>query len=254
VSHYAHVRAALEAGKDVYVEKPLALSVEDGRSLVALAAKTNRILMVGHLLRYHPGILKLKTLVDGGELGKIQYVYSNRLNLGMFRTEENILWSFAPHDISVLLHLLGERPCEVEARGGSYLHPERADVTVTTLRFPSGVTGHIFVSWLHPYKEQKFIVVGDQGMAVFDDVAKENKLTIYRHAVEWKDRLPVARRENAEDVPFRPEEPLREECQHFLRCVATRERPWTDGEEGLAVLEVLAACQQSLDTRRASNR
>jgi UDP-2-acetamido-3-amino-2,3-dideoxy-glucuronate N-acetyltransferase len=246
-AHSEHVRAAIEAGKDVFVEKPLALSLSEGRVLVALAEKSNRILMVGHLLRYHPGILKLKELVDGGHLGKIQYVYSNRLNLGMFRTEENILWSFAPHDISVILHLLEERPCRVQAQGGNYLHPERADVTVTSLQFPSGVTGHIFVSWLHPYKEQKLVVVGDRGMAVFDDVAKERKLTIYRHAVEWKGRVPVPRREDGEDVPFPAEEPLRAECSHFLKCLATRERPWTDGAEGLAVLEVLEACQQSLD-------
>lgn len=246
-SHFRCARQALLAGKDVFVEKPLALAVEEGRSLVALAEKVNRILMVGHLLRYHPGILKLKELVDAGLLGKIQYVYSNRLNLGMFRTEENILWSFAPHDISVILYLLTERPSQVEARGGSYLHPERADVTVTTLRFPSGVTGHIFVSWLHPYKEQKLVVVGDRGMAVFDDVVKDRKLTIYRHAVEWKERVPVPRRQDGEDVPFLPDEPLRAECQHFLECIATRKRPRTDGEEGLAVLEVLATCQRTLD-------
>ena len=249
VAHSYLAREALSASKDVFVEKPLALTVEEGRALVALAENSQRVLMVGHLLRYHPAILKLKALVAGGEQGKLQYVCSNRLNLGKIRTEENILWSFAPHDISVLLYLLGERPCKVGSHGGSYLHPERADVTVTTLRFPSGVTGHIFVSWLHPYKEQKLIVVGDRGMAVFDDVAKERKLTLYRHAVEWKERVPVPRREDGEDIPFPDEEPLRAECQHFLTCLATRRRPWTDGEEGLAVLEVLEACQRSLDDK-----
>ncbi len=248
-THYDHAREALEAGKDVFVEKPLALTADDGRSLIALAQERSRILMVGHLLRYHPAILKLKELVDSGALGKILHVYSNRLNLGVFRTEENILWSFAPHDISVILHLLGERPNRIQAQAGSYLHPERADVTVTTLRFPSGVTGHIFVSWLHPYKEQKLVVVGDRGMAVFDDVAKERKLTLYSHAVEWVDRVPVPRRDEGRDVPFPPEEPLRQECQHFLDCVASRQRPRTDGAEGLAVLEVLEASQQSMDRR-----
>jgi UDP-2-acetamido-3-amino-2,3-dideoxy-glucuronate N-acetyltransferase len=253
-SHTEQVRAALEAGKDVFVEKPLALTVSDGRELVALADKANRILMVGHLLRYHPGILKLKELIDGGQLGKIQYVYSNRLNLGRFRTEENILWSFAPHDISVVLYLLGERPSGVQAQGGSYLHPERADVTVTTLRFPSGVTGHIFVSWLHPYKEQKLVVVGDRGMAVFDDVAPERKLTVFNHAVEWKARIPVPRQENGRDAPIATDEPLQAECRHFLECIATRKRPRTDGEEGLAVLEVLDACQRSLDGKGGTNK
>ena len=245
--HAVQARRALEAGKDVFVEKPLALHVEEARSLIGLAEQRGRILMVGHLLRYHPAVHKLKELVDGGNLGKIQYIYSNRLNLGKFRTEENILWSFAPHDISVILHLLGERPTAVHAHGANYLHPSLADVTVTVLRFPSGVTGHIFVSWLHPYKEQKLIVVGDRGMAVFDDVVKERKLTLYQHSVEWVDRVPVPRREEAKEIPFSAEEPLRLECQHFLDCVATRQRPWTDGAEGLAVLEVLAACQRSLD-------
>ncbi len=248
-THYDHARAALEAGKDVFVEKPMALRLDDGRTLIALAQANQRILMVGHLLRYHPAVLKLKELVQDGALGKILHVYSNRLNLGAFRTEENILWSFAPHDISVILHLLGERPNRIQAQAGSYLHPERADVTVTTLRFPSGVTGHIFVSWLHPYKEQKLVVVGDRGMAVFDDVAKQRKLSLYSHTVEWVARVPVPRRDEGREVPFPPEEPLRLECQHFLDCVATRRQPWTDGAEGLAVLEVLDACQQCMDGR-----
>jgi len=246
--HYPHARQALEAGKDVFVEKPLALEVQEARFLSELADRESRILMVGHVLRYHPGILKLKELVDGGTLGRIQYIYSNRLNLGRFRTEENILWSFAPHDISVILSLLGERPNAVHAHGASYLHPDRPDVTVTTLRFPSGVTGHIFVSWLHPYKEQRLVVVGDRGMAVFDDVAKEHKLTVFNHSVEWVDRIPVPHRVDGRPVPFSEEEPLLAECRHFLDCVTTRRRPLTDGAEGIAVLEVLTACQHSLSS------
>lgn len=246
--HYPQARQALEARKDVFVEKPLALGVQEARLLNELADRERRILMVGHVLRYHPGILKLKELVDAGALGRIQYIYSNRLNLGRFRTEENILWSFAPHDISVILSLLGERPNSVHAHGASYLHPDRADVTVTTLRFPSGVTGHIFVSWLHPYKEQRLIVVGDRGMAVFDDVAKEHKLTLFNHSVEWVDRIPVPHREEGRPVPFSEEEPLLAECRHFLDCVTTRRRPLTDGAEGLSVLEVLTACQHSLSS------
>ena len=169
-SHYALAKEALLAGKDVLVEKPLALKVAEGRDLVELAEKKLRILMVGHLLRYHPAVSKLKELIDEGKLGKLCYIYSNRLNLGRFRTEENILWSFAPHDISAMLYLLGERPTQVFAQGGSYLSQGIPDVTVTMFEFQSGVRGHIFVSWLHPYKEQKFVVVGDRQMAVFDDV------------------------------------------------------------------------------------
>ena len=250
-SHYALAKEALLAGKDVFVEKPLALRVSEGRELVELADKQHRILMVGHLLRYHPAVAKLKSLIAEGRLGKLHYIYSNRLNLGQFRTEENILWSFAPHDISAILYLLEERPVAVAAQGGSYLNHGIPDVTVTTLQFRSGVQGHVFVSWLHPYKEQKLIVVGDHGMAVFDDVEPERKLVLCNHTVDWVGRLPVPRMKEAQPVPFPNEEPLRAECQHFLDCIETRRRPVTDGEEGLRVLEILAACQESLDRNGA---
>ncbi|MFQ5992936.1 MAG: Gfo/Idh/MocA family oxidoreductase [Nitrospiraceae bacterium] len=250
-SHYALAKEALLAGKDVFVEKPLAMKVSEGRDLVELADKKGRILMVGHLLRYHPAVVKLKALIDEGKLGKLYYVYSNRLNLGRFRTEENILWSFAPHDISAILYLLGERPTQVCAQGGSYLNHGIPDVTVTTLEFQSGVKGHIFVSWLHPYKEQKFVIGGDRRMVVFDDVEPERKLVLLNQSVEWVDRLPVPRMEEAEVVSFSREEPLRAECRHFVECIATRRRPDTDGEEGVRVLEILEACQQSLDRKAA---
>jgi UDP-2-acetamido-3-amino-2,3-dideoxy-glucuronate N-acetyltransferase len=188
-------------------------------------------------------------LIDEGKLGKLHYIYSNRLNLGRFRTEENILWSFAPHDISAMLYLLGERPTQVFAQGGSYLNQGVPDVTVTMFEFQGGVRGHIFVSWLHPYKEQKLVVVGDRQMAVFDDVDTDRKLVLFSHAVEWVGRMPVARMEHGEPVPFPQEEPLRAECRHFLECIASRKRPDTDGEEGLQVLEVLEACQESLDRK-----
>ncbi|MBI3013903.1 MAG: Gfo/Idh/MocA family oxidoreductase [Candidatus Tectomicrobia bacterium] len=245
--HYEMARQALVAGKDVFVEKPLSLKVAEGRALVDLAKEKGLILMVGHVLRYHPAVLKLKEMVSRGDLGKIQYVYSNRLNLGRFRNEENILWSFAPHDIAVILYLLGEVPVAVSANGGNYLHRDIADVTVTTMSFKSGVRAHIFVSWLHPYKEQKLVLVGDRQMAVFDDVAPREKLLLFNHKIEWVDRIPVPRREDAQIVPVEEAEPLRAECEHFLGCVETRSRPLTDGESGLQVLEVLAAAQSSLE-------
>jgi predicted dehydrogenase len=167
--HYELARRALEAGKDVFVEKPLALTAKEGEALVELAEKQERILMVGHLLEYHPATEALRALVAKGELGKIQYVYSNRLNLGRIRTEENALWSFAPHDVHVMLRLLGEAPVEVACQGGSYLSHQLADVTMSMMTFASGVRGHIFVSWLHPFKEQKLVIIGDRAMAVFDD-------------------------------------------------------------------------------------
>lgn len=247
VAHYQIAKAALLAGKDVFVEKPLALEEAEGRELVALAAQHGRILMVGHILQYHPAIRKLKELLDAGELGQIQYLYSNRLNIGKIRAEENILWSFAPHDISVILLLLGEMPEQVSVHGAPYLQQNVADVTMTTLAFPRGVKGHIFVSWLHPFKEQMLVVVGDKKMAVFDDVSKDQKLMLYPHRIDWIERLPVARKAEGEAVPLAMMEPLKEECAHFLDCVRRRTQPRTDGEEGLRVLRVLQACQSSLD-------
>lgn len=245
--HARMVREALMAGKDVFVEKPLALDVASAQDLVRLARDKGRILMVGHLLWYHNAVLKLKALIDSGELGQIRYVYSNRLNMGKIRREENILWSFAPHDISVILGLLGEMPDHVVAQGANYLHPKIADVTVSGLSFPSGVKAHIFVSWLHPFKEQKLIVVGDRKMAVFDDLQKDEKLVLYPHSIEWKDQVPVANKANAQPVPVEWVEPLRAECQHFLECVLRRERPRTDGAEALGVLSVLQQCQKALE-------
>jgi UDP-2-acetamido-3-amino-2,3-dideoxy-glucuronate N-acetyltransferase len=246
-THAGLVRRALEAGKDVLVEKPLCLHPAEARSLVALADERERVLMVGHLLWYHPAVLKLKELVAAGELGRIQYIYSNRLNLGRIRREENILWSFAPHDISVILGLVGEEPEEVTARGGNYLHEGIADVTVSMLRFPSGVRGHLFVSWLHPFKEQKLVVGGDRRMAVFDDtLPPDEKLVLYPHAIEWKDGIPVARKAEGDAVPLDWVEPLAAECRHFLECMETRATPRTDGREAVRVLDVLARSEASL--------
>jgi UDP-2-acetamido-3-amino-2,3-dideoxy-glucuronate N-acetyltransferase len=246
VTHADLVERALLAGKDVFVEKPLSLSVEEAQRLVAVASDRRLILMVGHLLWYHPAVLKLKQLVDDGDLGRIRYIYSNRLNLGKIRREENILWSFAPHDISVILGLVEEMPDAVLAQGGNYLHDQIADVTVSMLSFPSGVKAHIFVSWLHPFKEQKLIVVGDRQMAVFDDVASENKLILYPHSITWKNHLPISAKAKAEVVPIQSIEPLKEECLHFLHCMATREVPRTDGAEGVRVLRVLQQGQSAL--------
>jgi len=245
-THGRLVHRALLADKDVFVEKPLALGVEEGRELVALALKRSRVLMVGHLLWYHPAVLKLKELVEAGELGRIQYIYSNRLHLGRIRREENILWSFAPHDMSVILGLVGEMPDVTHAQGGNYLHDRIADVTVSLLSFPSGVKAHVFVSWLHPFKEQKLVVVGSRKMAVFDDVEKKDKLLLYPHSIDWRNHIPVANRAEAQSVTFDWVEPLRAECAHFVECIQTRATPRTDGNEGLRVLTVLSACEQSL--------
>jgi len=249
VLHFAMAKRALLAGKDVFVEKPLALNVGEGVELVELAASRGLILMVGHILQYHPAVKKLKELIVGGSLGRVEYIYSNRLNMGKIRSEENILWSFAPHDISVLLALLGEEPQSVSCEGGYYLSQDVADVTLSQFSFANGVRAHIFVSWLHPFKEQRLVVVGSEKMAVFDDTATE-KLVLYPHRVEWKDRLPNAVKAEGEPVLLSAEEPLRAECQEFLDCMESRRAPRSDGREGLRVLRVLNAAQLSMESHK----
>jgi UDP-2-acetamido-3-amino-2,3-dideoxy-glucuronate N-acetyltransferase len=248
-THANLAREAILAGKDVYVEKPLCLSEKEGEELIAFAEEHKRILMVGHLLWYHPMLLKLKELIKSGELGKIQYIYSNRLNIGKLRREENVLWSFAPHDVSVTLGLLDEMPTTVSSHGGNYLHYQVADVTVSLMEFASGVKAHVFVSWLHPFKEQKLVVVGDRKMAVFDDTAAwDKKLMLFGHEIRWENQIPTAVKADGEPVIVEQQEPLKAECAHFLDCMASRQSPRTDGQEGLRVLRVLNACQRALES------
>lgn len=246
VTHYKLAKEALLAGKDVFIEKPLSLTVKEGQEIVAIAEEGNRILMVGHILQYHPAVNKLKEIIYSGKLGKVQYIYSNRLNIGKLRTEENILWSFAPHDISVILSLTGEEPVKVRAVGGDYLNQGVFDTTLTTLEFKNGVKGHIFVSWLHPYKEQKLIVVGTTAMVVLDDLTKE-KLFLYPHKIEWKEgKIPIAHKADYQVIPVETDEPLKLELDHFVKCVQERNKPITDGAEGLKVLRILELAEKSL--------
>jgi len=245
-SHYSQVKEAILRGKDVFVEKPLALRYHQGRELADLANEHGVILMVGHILEYHPAVALLKDVVSNGDLGEVWYVYSHRMNLGKVRQEEDILWSFAPHDVSVICTLMKEEPLAVTASGGSYLQSGITDVTVTTLLFPEGRRAHIFVSWLHPYKEQKLVVIGDQKMAVFDDLAREGKLKVYDKGIEWQSGLPVPR-QTAETTLFLEEtEPLRLECEHFLKCLRDRKEPLTSGKSALRVLKILEASGMSL--------
>jgi predicted dehydrogenase len=245
-THYDLALKAIEAGKDVLVEKPLTLAVDQGEALTNRARERGAVLMVGHLLEYHPAVRRLKELIASGHLGDIRYIYSNRLNLGRVRREENILWSFAPHDIAVMLRLVEAAPSSVVATGGAYLQPNIADVTVTNLEFPNGIRGHIFVSWLHPYKEQRLVVVGSKKMAVFDDVKKTGKLVVYDQGVEFVNGEPVTRKSEGVVEAIAADEPLRLECAHFLECIRTRGRPLTDGEGGVRVLRVLDAAERSL--------
>ena len=239
---------AIEADKDVFVEKPLALNEVDGRKIQQTAEKFKKILLVGHVLEYHPAILKLRELLEVEALGKLRYLYSHRLNLGRIRTEENALWSFAPHDVAIALRLMKGAPESVTCTGGAYLNPKIADTTITVMNFPNGVQSHIFVSWLHPFKVQRFVIIGDRQMAVFDDTLPwSKKLLLYPYEVNLVDgQVPIARKAEGIAVPLHRKEPLLAECEHFLKCMTTRQKPLTDGECGVQVLRVLEAAQRSM--------
>lgn len=254
-SHFTIARESLLAGKHALVEKPLVLDEAEGRELIEIARHKDRVLMVGHLLKYHPAFTALKELVMSGELGRVNYIYSNRLNFGKIRREENILWSFAPHDISMILTLAGEMPESVQTTGGCYLHQRIADITTTHFEFASGLRAHIFVSWLHPFKEQKLVVVGDRKMAVFNDTRDwPEKLLIYPHHVQWLNGVPVPEKAQPEAVDLEEDEPLRSECLHFLECITNGNPPRTDGQEGLQVLHILNASQSSLENHGSKVR
>jgi UDP-2-acetamido-3-amino-2,3-dideoxy-glucuronate N-acetyltransferase len=250
VTHFDLVKKFLLAGKDVFVEKPLALNVEEAQELTQIAESNQRVLMIDHLLQYHPAVIKLKELIDEGKLGKLLYVYSNRLNIGKLRAEENILWSFAPHDISVILSLTNKKNPKVEAFGEAYLQEKIYDTTVTNLTFEDKLKAHVYVSWLHPYKEQKFVVIGNYGMAVFNDVLPCNeKLTLFHHKIDWVHQTPVAHKSAQENIVIEDKEPLKEACLHFIDCIKNRRTPRTDGREAIEVLSVLQKAQEDLDKR-----
>ncbi|MBN1380889.1 MAG: Gfo/Idh/MocA family oxidoreductase [Deltaproteobacteria bacterium] len=254
--HCALAERALQAGKDVFVEKPLSLTYQDGEKLLHLAAEKKKILFVGHILQYHAAVVTLKQMIKEGKIGRLQYIYSRRLSLGKIRREENTLWSFAPHDISVILSLTGEEPTYVDSVGNNFLHARIPDVTMTNLKFPSGIGAHIFVSWLNPYKEQKLVIVGSNGMIVFDDTAPtENKLVLYPHIINWQNNIPVPQKADGIpiDISSTWKEPLRAECEAFLSAMQTRIPAFTSAEEGLRVLKVLESSQKSIEQKESAH-
>ena len=248
-SHAELAIRVLEAGKHCFVEKPLAQSVAEAEAVVAAAQESGRVLMVGHLLEYHPGVQKLKEIAASGELGEIFYVYSNRLNLGKLRADENALWSLGAHDVSVVLHLVGEEPTELRASGESYMRPGVEDVVFGYMRFPSGVAAHLHLSWLDPHKERRFTVVGSKRMATFDDMEMEQKVTVYDKGFDQDFSSYgeyIARSGDTWSPRISNEEPLRIECRHFLDCVREGTEPRSGGQSGLRVVRVLEALQHSL--------
>lgn len=239
-THKSLALQALASGKHVFVEKPLALSVAEGLEMKAAAEAAGRTLMVGHLLQYHPAFVALRELVRRGELGALRYAYSNRLSLGKFRLEENAMWSFAPHDVSMILSLFGEQPHSCSWSGGAYVTAGVEDECRLDMAFSGGRRAHVFASWLHPFKEHRLVVVGETAMAVFEDsAAGADKLRLYKYAIERSGRSLEPSKSPPVAIHYSDEQPLKMECAHFLDCVAGRSRPLTDANEGLAVLRVL---------------
>ena len=238
--HAPMAMEAMNAGKHVYVEKPLAMNKAEAEAMIVSAEENAVQLMVGHLLQYHPIFMAVRELVESGELGSLSYVYSSRLSFGKVRSEEDVIWSFAPHDISMILSLAGQEPEVVTAEASSILQPNIADVATVHMEFKSALKAHISVSWLHPYKEQKLVVVGKDAMAVFDDTKPwDEKLALYRHVVDLSSDSPLLQSSDVDYIQVPSSEPLRNECSHFLDVVAGKLSPLTNGQEGLRVLNVL---------------
>lgn len=250
-SHFPLVSQALEAGKHVLVEKPLALTSAEARALIEIARKNHRVLMVGHTFEYNPAVWKIQEMLDAGSLGKLYYVYSNRVNLGRVQTDINALWSIAPHDISILLALLKTMPLSVSAHGATYVSQGIEDVVFALLQFPQNIVGHIHASWLDPSKTRQMTFVGSERMIVYDDVDPEAKLKIYDKGIYKRGdafgEFQLRIRSGDLHIPkIDLTEPLKYECAHFLECVRDNKTPRTDGENGLRVVRVLEAAQQSL--------
>jgi UDP-2-acetamido-3-amino-2,3-dideoxy-glucuronate N-acetyltransferase len=244
--HYPITKQLLQAGKHVLVEKPITLHLEEAEELVKLAKENGSILMVGHVLLYHAAVRKMKEEIDNGRIGKLQYIYSNRLNLGAIRSEENILWSFAPHDVSLIQYLTGENPVSINANGAAFVQSNIEDTTLTYLKYPSGVNAHIFVSWLHPFKEQRMVATGTEGMLVFEDSLPTEKLKFFKKGFRMEDGELKKFEQDYEVIEFDKKQPLYEEQMHFYHCCQTGETPLTDGQHAYDVLKVLVTATQSL--------
>jgi UDP-2-acetamido-3-amino-2,3-dideoxy-glucuronate N-acetyltransferase len=247
-THFAVAMRAIEAGKHVFVEKPLALDIAEAEQMIAAAEAADRRLMVGHLLQYHPIFRELRRLVRQGAIGALQYVYSNRMSLGKIRVEENVLWSFAPHDVSMILSLTDSECKWVSAQGAAIVTSGIEDWALLQLRFANGLKAHVQTSWLHPFKEQRLVAIGAEGMIVFEDSAPawEDKLRLYRHRIDHSGAVPVPDKAEAEAIIVGKSEPLRNECQHFLDCIADGSNPLPDGREGLAVLKILRGASDAI--------
>ena len=248
-THFEIAKKALEKRCNVLVEKPITLELEHAEELNRIALEKNLILMVGHVLLFHPAVIKMKEMIDEGKIGKLQYIYSNRLNLGTIRSEENILWSFAPHDISVIQYFTGSNPIEIFAKGGAFVQDKIEDSTITYLKYPGNVQAHIFVSWLHPFKEQRMVVIGEKGMLVFEDSLPKDKLKYHKKGFHTIEDEVVKFDENFEVVEFEPKQALKEEQIAFYGAVETGVKPVTDGKHAIETLKILMEASKEISRK-----
>ena len=244
-THFAVAEKIINAGHHVMVEKPITLTAAEARTLKALADEHNVNLMVGHVLLFHPAILKIKALIGAGKIGKLQYIYSNRLNLGTVRTEENILWSFAPHDIAIFQYLIEDLPLTVTSRGGAFVQPHIHDSTMTVLEYPHNIVGHIFVSWLHPFKEQRLVIIGSKGMFTFED-SGDKQLYFYEKGIDWIQGAPVKRDGPSEVIPYEGEPPLTAELRYFTEHLDGSPIQIANSKNAVDVLEILEKASEEL--------
>ena len=243
--HYEVAKKIIESGKSVLVEKPMTLSTVTSRELVELAERKGVQLMVGHVLLFHPAIRKIKKIIDSGELGNLYYLYSNRLNLGTVRTEENVFWSFAPHDISVLDYFVGHPAEKIVSKGSKFLQEKVYDVTITQLDYPNNVHAHIFVSWLHPFKEQRLVVIGSKGMVSFDDATAEKEIKFYDKRIDFEKGIPVKVENPTRIIPYEQKQPLSEELKYFIEHL-DKKIEIADGQSGLEVVKVLEEAEKKI--------
>lgn len=244
--HYEIAKKLLEKGKNVLVEKPMTLSAGTSKELVEIAKKNNAQLMVGHVLLFHPAIKKIKEVIDSGKIGQLYYLYSTRLNLGTVRTEENVFWSFAPHDISVLDYFVGQPAVNIESKGTKFLQKNVYDYTMTQLTYPGNVHAHIFVSWLHPFKEQRLVVIGSKGMISFDDSSVEKEIQFYDKHIEFDQGIPIKIENPSEIITYDKKQPLAEELKYFVENL-DRKIEIADGQSGYEVVKVLEKAQELID-------
>ena len=249
-THFEIAKKLLNAGKNVLIEKPITLVPDEAEELLNLSLNLNLKLMVGHVLLYHPAVLRMKKGIENDEIGKLQYIYSNRLNLGAIRTEENALWSFAPHDISVIQFLIEENPIDIDANGGAFVQKNIEDTTLTFLSYPNNIKAHIFVSWLHPFKEQRMVIIGEKGMYVFEDSAKSEKLKLYHKGFKKENGVVEKFDADYEVLEFENRMPLTEEQKHFFECIVENKTPRTDGKHALEVLRILSVATEEILSKR----